>query len=92
MKILTAPLQIGTHNRGFSAQFPTKKGPGNLTPNTIPFFLGLATRVGRRGFPDLLLFVWELVDPVVADPVAQDDDKRNDIHIYIYTYSKAAVQ
>ena len=33
MEILTAPLQIGTHNMGFSAQFPAKKGPGNLTPN-----------------------------------------------------------
>ena len=31
--ILTGPLQIGTHNMGFSAQFPAKKGPGNLTPN-----------------------------------------------------------
>ena len=27
-------------------------------------------------------YVWELVDPVVADPVAQDNDKRNDIQIY----------
>ena len=35
MEILTAPLQIGTHNVGFSAQFPAKKGPGNLTPNFI---------------------------------------------------------
>ena len=32
VEILTAPLQIGTDNMGFSAQFPTKKGPGNLTP------------------------------------------------------------
>ena len=33
MEILTDPPQIGTHNMGFSAQFPAKKGPGNLTPN-----------------------------------------------------------
>ena len=33
MEILTVHLQIGTHNMGFSAQFPAKKGPGNLTPN-----------------------------------------------------------
>ena len=32
MEILTALLQIGTHDMGFSAQFPAKKGPGNLTP------------------------------------------------------------
>ena len=32
MEILTAPLQIGTDDMGFSAHFPTKKGPGNLTP------------------------------------------------------------
>ena len=25
---------------------------------------------------------WELVDPVVADPVAQDNDKRDNIQIY----------
>ena len=25
---------------------------------------------------------WELVDPVVADPVAQDNDKRNNIQMY----------
>ena len=25
---------------------------------------------------------WELVDPVVADPIAQDNDKRNNIQIY----------
>ena len=37
MEILTAPFQIGTHSRGFSAQFPTKKGPGNLTPNLTVF-------------------------------------------------------
>ena len=29
---------------------------------------------------------WELVDPVVADTVAQDNDKRNNIQIYIYIY------
>ena len=34
MEILTAPPhQIGTHNVSFSAQFPTTKGPENLTPN-----------------------------------------------------------
>ena len=38
MEILTAPLQIGTHNRGVSAQFPAKEGPGNLTPKAISFF------------------------------------------------------
>ena len=32
MDVLTAPLQIGTGNMGFSAQFPAKKGPENLTP------------------------------------------------------------
>ena len=32
MEILTAPLQTGTDNVGFLAQFPAKKGPGNLTP------------------------------------------------------------
>ena len=37
MEILTAPLQIGTDNMGFSAQFPTKKGPGNLTPKFFSF-------------------------------------------------------
>ena len=26
--------------------------------------------------------LWEPVDPVVADPVRQDNDKRNDIQIY----------
>ena len=25
---------------------------------------------------------WELVDPVVTDPVAQDNDKRNNIQMY----------
>ena len=30
--------------------------------------------------------VWELVDPVVADPVRQHNDKRNNIQIYIYIY------
>ena len=30
MEILTAPLEIGTENLGFSAQFLTKKGPGNF--------------------------------------------------------------
>ena len=30
MKFLTASLEIGTHDTGFSAN----KGPGNLTPNT----------------------------------------------------------
>ena len=25
------------------------------------------------------LFDWELVDPVVADPIAQDNDKRNNL-------------
>ena len=34
-EILTAPLQIGTRNMGFSEQFPTKKGPGNLTPKYL---------------------------------------------------------
>ena len=29
---------------------------------------------------------WEPVDPVVADPVRQDNDKRNNIQIYIYIY------
>ena len=33
VEILTVLLQIGTHNMGFSAQFPAKKGPGYLTPN-----------------------------------------------------------
>ena len=33
MEILTAPLHIGTHNMGFSSQFPAEKEPGNLTPN-----------------------------------------------------------
>ena len=33
MDILTVALQIGTQYRGFSAQFPAKKGPRNLTPN-----------------------------------------------------------
>ena len=33
VEILTVLLQIGTHDMGFSAQFPAKKGPGNLTPN-----------------------------------------------------------
>ena len=28
VQILTAPLQIGTRNMGFSAQFPAKKGQG----------------------------------------------------------------
>ena len=31
----TAPLQIGTHNMGFSAQLPAEEGPGNLTPNPL---------------------------------------------------------
>ena len=34
MEILTAPLQIGTQVKVFSAQFPGTKGPGNLTPNS----------------------------------------------------------
>ena len=25
---------------------------------------------------------WELVDPIVSDPAAQDDDKRNNIQTY----------
>ena len=28
-----SPFQIGAHKMDFSAQFPAKKGPGNLTPN-----------------------------------------------------------
>ena len=28
-------LQIGSHNMGFSAQFPAKKGPRNVTPNLM---------------------------------------------------------
>ena len=28
------PFQPCTHNMGFSARFPAKKGPGNLTPKT----------------------------------------------------------
>ena len=28
------------------------------------------------------LHVWELVDPTVADPVDQDDDKRNNLQLY----------
>ena len=31
MKILPPPPQIGTHNMGFSAQFPAKERPGNWT-------------------------------------------------------------
>ena len=32
VEILTAPLHIGTHHVGFSAQFPARKRPRNLTP------------------------------------------------------------
>ena len=27
--------------------------------------------------------IWEMVDPVVADPVAQDNDKRKTIYKYV---------
>ena len=50
VEILTAPLQIGTDNTGFSAQFPTKKGPGNLTPNE-GYSLGPAKTYILRGTP-----------------------------------------
>ena len=33
----------------------------------------------RDGTPTLNVSRLELVDPVVADPVAQDDDKRNNL-------------
>ena len=33
------------------------------------------------------MFFGELVDPVVADPIRQDNDKRNNIHIYIYIHT-----
>ena len=39
MEILIVHLQIGTQNMGFSAQFPAKKGPGNLTPNEGVLFV-----------------------------------------------------
>ena len=35
VEILAAPLQIGTHKNGSSAQFPANKGPGNLTPKML---------------------------------------------------------
>ena len=38
MEILTAPLQIGTPHVGFSAQFPAKNSPGNLTPDKRVWF------------------------------------------------------
>ena len=37
------------------------------------------SRVAIAGSPDR---AWEPVDPVVADPVRQDNDKRNNIQIY----------
>ena len=50
MEILTAPLQIGTDNMGFSAQFPTKKGPGNLTPN-VSIRIAISTgRIARNEY------------------------------------------
>ena len=50
MEILTALLQIGTHNMGFSAQFPAKKGPGNLTPSQLQVekLLGLFMMFSRN--------------------------------------------
>ena len=36
---------------------------------------------------------WDLVNPIVADPAAQDNKKRNNIQklIYIYIYTKAFI-
>ena len=48
MEIFTAPPpEIGTHNMGFSAQFPAKEEPGNLRPNLFVFCENFATRKAR---------------------------------------------
>ena len=48
---------------------------------------GASLQTGSRAICELAPFWddevgWELVDPVVADPVAQDNDKRSNIQIY----------
>ena len=49
METLAAPLQIGAHNVGLSAQLPAKKGPGNLTSKQryIMEVRGVSALLGR---------------------------------------------
>ena len=45
--------------------------------------LGVLRMLPAAQGPDHAGFAtWELVDPVVADPVAQDNEKRNKIQTY----------
>ena len=47
---------------------------------TIPSPLPSATHT--NGVQSEVVNFWELVDPVVADPVRQDNDKKNNIQMY----------
>ena len=54
------------------------RNPRGILPNKFPGGLCRGFFGGFFG----CLFLWEPVDPVVADPVRQENDKRNNIQIY----------
>ena len=74
-----------------------KKPPQSTVKLVLPSNESYESKTGCNRTPATVLWVplkqpWEPVDPVVADPVRQDNDKRNNIQIYIYIYGNSLLK